>query len=474
MSIWNLFGKRPPRQTQSPPREPEDFDTGLARARALIESGRAGDAALAFEALLANHGQRVEALFPLGLAYDEMARAEDAFRAFLQVLEIAPDHMGALCCGALSARTLGDTDRAHALLEQALRVDPDSSHARFNLGLVRLDQGQIALAAADFAAARALVRGEPWSGTPPEQHLPSSRPDPADPDNGCARFKLVHDIEQLEYLQRLGRLGADYDRVLEDYRRALADPALPESPYERTALDPDRYPLLTATWKRPVHAPDPEPPAGAVVSPDLPWNEIEARYLAAQPNLAWIDGLLTPAGLSALRAWCLESTIWNDLKVGYLGAYMHDGFASRLMLRVAEELRERMPRVIGDLPLQTMWAYKYDPRHAGIGLHADEAKVNVNFWITPDEANLDPDSGGLVVYTHDAPPDWGFRQFNSDPGSIQRYLESVGSGAVRVPYRTNRAVLFDSDLFHETDRFQFRPGYENRRINVTLLYGHRR
>jgi hypothetical protein len=29
------------------------------------------------------------------------------------------------------------------------------------------------------------------------------------------------------------------------------------------------------------------------------------------------------------------------------------------------------------------------------------------------------------------------------------------------------------DLFHETDRFHFKPGYKNRRINITLLFGKR-
>jgi hypothetical protein len=42
-----------------------------------------------------------------------------------------------------------------------------------------------------------------------------------------------------------------------------------------------------------------------------------------------------------------------------------------------------------------------------------------------------------------------------------------------VPHRANRAVIFDSDLFHETDDIAFKDGYLNRRINVTLLYGRR-
>ena len=40
-----------------------------------------------------------------------------------------------------------------------------------------------------------------------------------------------------------------------------------------------------------------------------------------------------------------------------------------------------------------------------------------------------------------------------------------------MPYRCNQAVLFNSSLFHETDSLRFKEGYENRRINVTYLFG---
>ena len=58
--------------------------------------------------------------------------------------------------------------------------------------------------------------------------------------------------------------------------------------------------------------------------------------------------------------------------------------------------------------------------------------MNVNFWITEDEANSEPESGGLVVYTPEvsaavlcgwaahrwfqAPVEWGFADFNSQSG----------------------------------------------------------
>jgi hypothetical protein len=34
-------------------------------------------------------------------------------------------------------------------------------------------------------------------------------------------------------------------------------------------------------------------------------------------------------------------------------------------------------------------------------------------------------------------------------------------------------VVFNSDLFHETDDSTFKDEYLNRRINITLLYGYR-
>ena len=53
------------------------------------------------------------------------------------------------------------------------------------------------------------------------------------------------------------------------------------------------------------------------------------------------------------------------------------------------------------------------------------------------------------------------------------FLKRTNAKAVTIPYRCNRAVIFDSDLFHETDAIRFKEGYLNRRINVTFLYGDR-
>ena len=41
-----------------------------------------------------------------------------------------------------------------------------------------------------------------------------------------------------------------------------------------------------------------------------------------------------------------------------------------------------------------------------MGTHADPSLVTFNYWITADEANLDPQSGGLKVWDVAAPLDW--------------------------------------------------------------------
>ena len=72
--------------------------------------------------------------------------------------------------------------------------------------------------------------------------------------------------------------------------------------------------------------------------------------------------------------------------------------------------------------LRRLWAFKYDSRLSGIPIHADFAAVNVNFWVTPDEANLDQDSGGLIVWNKRMPPDWELWRYKDDIPAIRDFL----------------------------------------------------
>jgi hypothetical protein len=178
-----------------------------------------------------------------------------------------------------------------------------------------------------------------------------------------------------------------------------------------------------------------------------------------------------------------------DVRPGFLGAYFHQGMEHPALVQLASELSSRFSRIICGRPIHMIWAYSYDTEHnsarqheddSGIHLHADPAAVNINLWITEDEASLDLDRGGMVVYEgvpliSDNVGELRFDQFNGDPHLSRAWVEGrQREGALRrvaVPHRANRMVLFDSMLFHETDVMRFRKGHAKRRINLTFLFG---
>ena len=182
----------------------------------------------------------------------------------------------------------------------------------------------------------------------------------------------------------------------------------------------------------------------------------------------------------------LESTNWNSIRAGgYLGAFTHDGFAPPVIAALALELERAAPRVFERHTLLMFWGFKHDTTenrpYKGIQAHADSAAVNLNLWVTPDEANLDHpanggggNGGGLVIYdklaSHAKSAD--FRSYNSiEVDASSPGLKGEMAIASRVPYRQNRAVLFTSALYHATDTVRFKPGFESCRINYTLLFG---
>mmetsp|Transcript_15343 Transcript_15343/g.38557 ORF Transcript_15343/g.38557 Transcript_15343/m.38557 type:complete len:411 (+) Transcript_15343:161-1393(+) len=300
-------------------------------------------------------------------------------------------------------------------------------------------------------------------------------------------YKMEHDIMQLEHIINKTQ-GSDQARFLEhnvlpSYRALLAK-IPPIEQLERTAglfafgHAPEEASAIAPYYNRALNVPDYPPLEGGHLNPDLDLAGVEKEYFAADPSVCVVDNVLSQEALTQIRQLLAESTVWYETKMperfgGYVGAYLNDGLHQRILLALTEELREKLPNILGKHALRHLWAYKYDERYSGINVHADEAAVNLNFWVTPEDANLDKESGGLVVYTKKPPPDWTFDMYNqfAEGGAARELLEESGWANVTIPYKENRLVMFDSALFHKTDSFQFKPGFLNRRINLTLLFG---
>ena len=65
------------------------------------------------------------------------------------------------------------------------------------------------------------------------------------------------------------------------------------------------------------------------------------------------------------------------------------------------------------------------------------------------------------------------KKYNINAQEIYKLLKKDKANCINVPYKFNRAVLFNSDYFHETDKINFKDSYEARRINITYLFGDR-
>lgn len=89
-------------------------------------------------------------------------------------------------------------------------------------------------------------------------------------------------------------------------------------------------------------------------------------------------------------------------------------------------------------------------------------------WITQDDANLEPGSGGLDVWDVAVPAGLPFFEFNNHPF---KYVNEEDSNIITIPYKANRVVIFNSHLIHKTGSLRFKEGFLNRRINLTYLFG---
>jgi len=137
---------------------------------------------------------------------------------------------------------------------------------------------------------------------------------------------------------------------------------------------------------------------------------------------------------------------------------------------IAAELKRQLPELLGDYEFVRCWAFMHQ-RNAGLKVHADNGAITLDLWITPDEYNLDPESGGLVFFDVKRVPGQLIHEFNTVEWAEKYFRQHTEGHSTKVGYRYNRAVLFDAGTFHESDTVDFvARGADTYRINVSLLF----
>ena len=406
----------------------------------------------------------------LGAANNAQGKLEEAITAHNKALLIKPDFAEAHNNIGAAFQSQGKFEEASAAYNKALFITPDYAPAHNTLGITLQELGKLEAALVQYKKSFELVRGK----------------NPVDPQHKSFRLiskaKMKHDIEQFEYLAASGYESEKFQALVNVYKAVSSEINWPTNDGEIIPLTDKYQKLLMDTYNRSIHVLEAPELPGPTLSNTLDIEKITENYFKHDFGLTYFDNFLTPVALASIRHFLLGSTIWFDFfhKGGYMGAYLKDGLACPLFLQIAEEMRTTFPKIFKNHPLKQLWAYKYDSRAykndsplTGINAHADYAAVNVNFWVTPKAANLNSLSGGLVVYNTVAPLEWDSKTFNNDTEKILEHLEDNNNEKSVIPYNENRIVIFNSNLIHETDKFEFKEGYENRRINVTMLFGER-
>lgn len=439
----------------------------------LLALGKDGEAIEHLEAAVRLNPDFLEAHMNLGLACRNAGRIQDAAACFEKVVQLNPLIPEAHVNLGNALKLLEKPDAASLHYQRAIDLQPQLREAHLNLALLHATQEHFDAARVTFQRTFELShRDELWNAA---RFIPPRRTDVA--PIRTTHFALEDKADHIEYLIARGKLDASFAQMADAYHGVLAEIATADDAQAIT-LTPAQSARIGAFFDKAIRfvdAPRITPPA---VNPALDFRAIEDAYLQSPLAVTHLDDFLSPQALHALQEFCLESTIFfGQARGGFLSSYMGSGFQCSLLFQIAEELKQRLPRLLSDQSLGNMWVYRYPSQGEGVRAHTDEGSVTFNFWITPDTANLQPGRGGLVTYAKEQPLEWDFRSFNlhkDDPSTQQQIRDFLASAdAVYTPYRCNRALLFHSNLFHRTDRFHFKDDYTSRRMNVTLLFGER-
>lgn len=432
------------------------LDALLSRAVAHHKANRHAEAEADYRRALAMAPGRASILHNLGVVVAAQGRHAEALAFLDDAIAAEPSYAAAHYNRGVALEKLGHDREALAALSRAAQFDPGHYDTHRALGFLWLAHGDRDRALDHFARTYELRRGEDRDGTALASLIYGSA------------GKLRHDAAQFRHIAAKRRDGKSFELLARAYDTVARD--IPDA---ITRLTPDQLDMLGEDYNTAIAILSaPALPAGTI-DPALDRAKAAAAFAGEGSAATWLDGILTPEALARLRRFLLESTIWHDFSHigGFVATYLEDGLACPLVLQIAAELRTALPEVLGPHPLTQAWAFKAFEQSAAVAAHADDAAVSVNLWLTPDDANFDRGGGGLVVCRAPPPPNWEISGYDADAGRIAAFMQAHAGESLVVPHAQNRAVIFDARLFHKSAAPRFAPGYENHRINLTLLYG---
>ncbi len=435
-----------------------DSEAYRFKAYAFFKLGKLSEAEMLINLSIQKNKNSEQAYIILALIQQEKNEPLLSIESCKKVLQLNPNHAEIYAMLGFKYLRVDSIEEAETAFKKAIELKHETHEVYTNLGLVSLWKEDNKTALHYLSKARQSVdEGRVFL-----------------PENGVMRHKVEHDYQQLQYLIERGYVKASdhvaYLDSLQEILEAYPDKNMPYS----IKLNAKMIQSIAPSFCESIHIYCPEEIPGGALNPELNYQAIEEEYFDSKPEMVCIDDFLKPETLVNLRRHCVESSIWKKVyHTGYLGAMLGAGFSNPLLLQIAREIPKKMPRIFSGHRLNQAWSFKCDSHLKGITLHADFAAVNLNLWVTEQDSVLDPSKCGLIVWDKESPDNWTFSDYNSSQNKIREFLRNACAKPIRIPYKENRILMFNSTLFHETDEIKFKDQFDKRRLNITFLYGQR-
>ena len=204
------------------------------------------------------------------------------------------------------------------------------------------------------------------------------------------------------------------------------------------------------------------------------WRKVWESVCSSSPfNFVVIDGFIGAENREQLHFALLQHWAWH--RRNWISSHLHNSRPNVPIIgKIAECLLSKPVGVLQEMVVVDYWALLYANNIPG-PIHADVSGYNLNLWVTPDEYNKNPDRGGLVLYDVKRAGS-ATDPSEVDPSAVRAFLSKHSSGeTVRIPYRCNRAVLFDATTLHCTDKLDFDTSSpDGYRINLSIAFDRRK
>lgn len=183
-----------------------------------------------------------------------------------------------------------DFEQAEIAYCAAQSLAPGFAESAVQLALVNTNQGKAADAANILRAFRQSTKVDGLRFTAPH--------------------KLVHDIEQSEYLESTGVATKQAISVCKSVLAELTEAQQQADENSLTKLTSTQSDILFKASLASMYVPDDADPLPEVINRAFDFKLKEEEYLASSTVV--LDNILTPEALESLYQFCLASTMWQE------------------------------------------------------------------------------------------------------------------------------------------------------------------